>query len=159
EIYRVEFTDGSSTECCDDHLWLVNTALRRRRGSVFRTKTLKEIRLRLRDRSDVLQHFIPMIRPVEFREAELPLEPYLLGVLLGDGGISGHSVILSSSDDELLERVRGLLPDGIMLVKKGGYDWSISHSQRFVPNPVTITLRSLGLMGHRAETKFVPSLY
>src|SRR5439155_27036357 len=94
EIYRVEFTDGSSTECCDDHLWLVNTALRRRRGSVFRTKTLKEIRLRLRDRSDVLQHFIPMIRHVEFREADLPLEPYHLGLLHGDGGIIGLSVII-----------------------------------------------------------------
>ncbi|MFL5735502.1 MAG: SNF2-related protein [Chloroflexia bacterium] len=159
DIYRVEFTDGSCTECCDEHLWLVNTALRRRRGNTPRVKSLKEISLRIGNGSGGYQHFIPMIQPVEFAEAELPLHPYLLGVLLGDGGISDHSVRLSSADRELLERVGGLLPEGVALKWKGGYDWTISHGRTRIPNPVTISLRSLGLMGHRAETKFIPALY
>jgi hypothetical protein len=27
DIYRLTFNDGSQTECCDEHLWLVNTSL------------------------------------------------------------------------------------------------------------------------------------
>jgi superfamily II DNA or RNA helicase len=162
DIFRVEFTDGSATECCNDHLWLVNTALRRRRGYVPRVKSLCDLREQLcavycgvRQ----YQHFIPLVKPVEFREGELPLDPYLLGVLLGDGGLSGKSVLLTSADAELIERVQELLPEGVSLKHKGTYDWSLTNSPKFAPNPITVTLRSLGLMGHRSETKFIPELY
>ena len=97
DIFRVQFTDGSSTECCDDHLWLVNTAVRRRRGNPPRALALHSLRDNLRDKNGNSLHFIPLVEPVEFQEAELPLHPYLLGVLLGDGGISGKSVNLSSA--------------------------------------------------------------
>jgi hypothetical protein len=32
DIYRLTFSDGSRTECCDEHLWLVNTPLRKWRN-------------------------------------------------------------------------------------------------------------------------------
>ncbi len=161
DIYRVEFSDGSETECCGDHLWLVNTALRRRRGNAFRTLSLRDLRGDLcRTYSGIrqYQHFVPLVRPVHFVESELPLHPYLLGVLIGDGGLSDHTVRLSSADSELVERVRGLLPEAVRLEYKSGYDWSLTQGRGSRPNAVTVTLRSLGLMGHHAEQKFIPEI-
>jgi hypothetical protein len=159
DIYRVEFTDESATECCDDHLWLVNNAVRRRRGSAPRLKSLRDISSSLHDGSGNLRHFIPMVQPVQFHEGELPMDPYLLGVLLGDGGLNNNAVMLSSADEEVLAQVKSLLPSGVSLTYASGYDWRLSQGRVSRPNPVTVSLRSLGLMGHRAEAKFVPDLY
>jgi hypothetical protein len=159
DVYRVEFTDGSATECCDEHLWLVNTALRRKRGYAFRMMSLQVLRHELRDSSGNLRHFIPTVKPVHFSEAELPIHPYLLGVLLGDGGLSQHSIIMSTADNELLDTITDLLPPGVSLIKAHGYDWRLSQGRVGTHNPLTVSLRSLGLMGHRAETKFIPEQY
>ncbi|MDQ5823306.1 MAG: SNF2-related protein [Chloroflexota bacterium] len=159
DIYRVEFTDGSSTQCCDEHLWQVNTPVRRRRGSPPRVKPLRELRGSLHDTVGNRQHFIPMVRPVEFREVELPLDPYLLGVLIGDGGFVHHSTMLSSADPGILNEVERLLPEGVTLTKKTGYDWALSQGRTSRANPVTTALRSLGLMGHHSHEKFIPDLY
>ncbi|GIW56685.1 MAG: hypothetical protein KatS3mg082_3089 [Nitrospiraceae bacterium] len=32
EVFRVTFRDGSTTECCDDHLWFTTTESERARG-------------------------------------------------------------------------------------------------------------------------------
>ena len=42
-IYKITFTDGSSVECCEDHLWYVNTPKRKYRGQPYMVKSLKEI--------------------------------------------------------------------------------------------------------------------
>jgi SNF2 family DNA or RNA helicase len=165
DIYRVEFTDGSSTECCDEHLWYVNTALRRQRGYTGRVLPLSQIGETLKDSVGNNQHFIPMVQPIEFEEGVLPLHPYLIGALLGDGNFSLHYPLLSSGDQELLDYICDILPEGAELVFKGGYDWRISakdrneRNRRYVVNPVTYALRALGLAGHLAQTKFIPDCY
>lgn len=92
DIYRVEFSDGTSTECCLDHLWETQTERDRkehRRGSV---KSLEEIIKTLHSREASAprsNHSIPMTKPVEFSATkELPMDSYLLGLLIGDGGLN-----------------------------------------------------------------------
>ncbi|HEY7349738.1 MAG TPA: DEAD/DEAH box helicase [Ktedonobacterales bacterium] len=89
------------------------------------------------------------------------LHPYLLGLLLGDGGFSTSALHFTSADHELIESVRTLLPEGATLRKVMGspYDWYILSSQPGTRNPAVAELRSLGLMGHRAEGKFIPHVY
>ncbi len=88
EVFRVTFSDGSATECCDDHLWQVHSPVQNGRGTPPRVLPLKEIRAKLRDGAGNARFFIPMVGPVQFHEQPLPLDPYLLGALLGDGGIA-----------------------------------------------------------------------
>ncbi|MGA7731383.1 MAG: SNF2-related protein [Chloroflexia bacterium] len=159
DVFRVEFTDGSATECCDDHLWLVNSASRRWRGYAPRVMALRDIRRDLREPSGNSRYFIPMVKPVQFTEVSLPLDPYLFGVLLGDGGLAQHSIILSSADVEILDLVRQRLPQGVVLAKATGYDWRISQGSTSKANPVMMALRSLDVAGKRAESKFIPAIY
>jgi hypothetical protein len=115
DIYRVTFSDESSTECCDEHLWAVNTPLRNCRGNPLQILPLKEIRQSLtrtlqprenKGKNVLQKHFIPMVKPVEFPEQDLPLDPYILGVLIGDGYLRESGVEIASADNELLEEVR-----------------------------------------------------
>ena len=45
-----------------------------------------------------------------------------MGVILGDGCISKHSISVSSADDEILESVEFGIGEHYKLVKKGKYD-------------------------------------
>lgn len=161
DIYRVNFDDDSSTECCDDHLWAVNTSTRNWRKNDHEVLPLSQIRKRLRNNAGARLRFIPMVEPVHFAplKKELPLHPYLLGLLLGDGGLAHHPRF-SSEDDELINTVRRLVPEGVELNYDVNYDWHFAGTRgRPYPNPLTVQLRILGLMGHKAETKFIPADY
>jgi replicative DNA helicase len=114
-VYRVRFTDGAVVECCDEHLWSTTTRAESRRprgeGSV---KTLGEIRqtLQVLGEPGRLNHRIPVVGPVEFapRSRTLLLEPYLLGLLLGDGSFRGTNVRFDGAEPDAHERLRSVLP-------------------------------------------------
>jgi superfamily II DNA or RNA helicase len=164
EAFRVMFSDGASTLCCDEHLWLVNSPLRKSRGNQPRVKTLREIRERLRDAAGNARHFIPVAQPMHFGHDEtLPIPPYLLGCLLGDGGFSHRDVHLSTADDELLEECRALLPTGTDLEPLSGYDYAIRPQRRSDgskdAHDIEEALHSLELMGCNSTIKFVPECY
>jgi hypothetical protein len=100
--------------------------------------------------------YIPMVQPVEFEAQELPVDPYLLGVLLGDGHLLGK-VSFSSADTEIVESVRVLASAmGLFVRNKGRYDYGIVGGG---VNPLLKQLRALGLAGMRAESKFIPHIY
>jgi SAM-dependent methyltransferase len=166
EIFRVGFSDGSSTECCDEHLWLTQTresrAYRSRNDkwpvSQPQVRHLFEIRQTLRGRGNTLNHSIPVVGAVAFDERLTPLHPYVMGALLGDGCLmrAPGTVSLSSADQDLLDRVSALLPPGTELRQTGGYDWAIRCTARTYRNPMNEAIRLLGLEGVRGEDKRVP---
>lgn len=160
-IYRVVFSDNTSTECCDDHLWNVKTENDRGQNKGWRTLPLSEVRGFLA-RNKKRQLSIPMVEPVEFEKQEIPLDPYVLGVLLGDGSMTANFVRLTSADDELVEAVAQRLPNTCKIQKRKNtkYDYSISRKQRNnQKNDVVAALESLGLMGSLSYDKFVPDVY
>jgi hypothetical protein len=162
--YRVAFSDDTSIVSDDEHLWNVRTRGQAWSGRGWRTLTLREIRTRTsRDRL-----FIPMVEQVQFVEQELPLHPYLLGCLIGDGHIKKRSAEISSGDEELIERLRDVVPLGVTIEKKrySRYDYAFGRTGRLtgrggshVAHPVVVALEELELQGHGAEAKFIPDQY
>ncbi len=165
DIYRVAFTDGSWAECCDDHLWAVQTPLNKWKGKAARVLSLRDVRrLGLAHVNGNLQHFIPIVKPIGFAVRDLPIVPYLLGVLLGDGGLSSSRVMLSSSDEELLSDVAQLLPSDVLLRHLANYDWQITTGKvggglKYRANSMFSRLRELGLLGSTSANKFIPETY
>lgn len=163
DIYRVLFSDGSCAECCDEHLWYTKTQKDRdlkREGSV---KTLKEIRLSLRyGASEKRNHSIPMVRPIEFNDQELPIDPYVLGALLGDGGLSGSSPILSSQDEGILCKFVFELSDYSLTLRNvegSNCDYRIVQESNHNFNYLKRSLDDLNLWGTKSNTKFIPKTY
>ena len=171
DVYRVTMSDGSSVVVDGDHLWEVTTSLDRvenRHPSVRSTSELMQDSLRVVE-GGVEKHvaFIPIVEPVHFAPlppGSLSLDPYLLGLLLGDGSFMKSSVSFTNVDQELIEAVRDRIrPYGCDLCRwrqKKSITYGISGpGDRFQPNPIMREIRSFGLAPCRSEHKFVPEVY
>ena len=162
EVFRVTTSDGASAECCDDHLWLVHTANDRWRGG-SRVLPLAEIRPKLHRHScgnRIARWFLPLCAPIEFESAgDLPIDPYLLGLLLGDGCMKLKTIGFSNVDQEILSAVDALLPAGVTRKPGGGADYRLSKRPGAPVNPLHRAITKLGLRGHRAWEKFIPERY
>lgn len=152
EIMRVTFSDGRKVECCPDHLWEVEG---------YRGKGVEVIDTRELGRRSLLSlpTYIPWFHG-EFGGGELPIAPYLLGAILGDGGISQRGITFSTIDDDILTSVSELLPEGVRVrhADRCNYRLSVKHGG-FRINPLLDSLRELNLSGKRSEHKFIPDNY
>jgi phosphate starvation-inducible PhoH-like protein len=164
EVFRVRTQDGASTLCCGEHLWAVTTRDDRRRGKPLRVLETREMLGQLRA-GHYHRFELPLIsRPVELKSQRVPINPYALGLLLGDGCLTTSTTpSFATADPELAVALEAAL-DGIELRRKSEVDYVLRHTARhrggvIVTNPVTATLRDLGLAGTRSNTKFVPECY
>lgn len=107
DLYRVTTRDGRSALCNLGHLWNVKNG--GNTGNRESTKSLEEILQNWKaDRFDKrygkryteYRYKIPAPSPVEFRERQLPLDPYTLGAWLGDGHSAGGR--FTTDDPEIL---------------------------------------------------------
>lgn len=162
-MYRVTMSDGSSTECCDEHLWLTqNIGERTKDSSKWHVRSLGQIKKNVKTGKKQQSYYtIPMVEPIQFEEQPLKLHPYLLGVLLGDGSAKNGSITLSAGDPEIPEMVCELLPDGHFLNPYSDRGTWIDY--RLIGNNgvnlVAKEIQRLGLMGRRAWEKFIPEQY
>lgn len=163
EVFRLTMTDGSSTLACAEHLWQVQTP---KDKANHKTRILQTDEMIGNLKQNHQNRFeIPLTKPVEFPKQEVPLEPYALGLLLGDGCLTGSTTpTFATTDPELAEALTQHIPD-IQLFKKTEVDYV---SQRkggggrggvITANPLTATLREVGLAGTRSSTKFIPKQY
>jgi phosphate starvation-inducible PhoH-like protein len=162
-VFRVATQDGASTLACAEHLWLVHTRDDRRRGKPGRVLKTQEMVGQLQ-RAHYRTFELPRVAAVEFAPRDVPMDPYALGLLLGDGCLTlSTTPSFSTKDPELATALEAALPR-IALVHKSGVDYVLRHVDGhrggvIVANPVTAILRTLDLAGTRSHTKFVPQDY
>jgi phosphate starvation-inducible protein PhoH and related proteins len=165
DIYRLATQDGASTLCSGDHLWAAATRDDRRRGKPLRVLTTREMVGNLRA-NHYHRYELPLHgAPVCFPYREVPMDPYALGLLLGDGCLTGSTTpSFATGDPELAWELKRLLP-GTEVRPVGGPNYHLSQltspwaTTTLVENPVTGVARQLGLHGTRSATKFVPDRY
>ncbi len=161
QVYRLSFADKRSTECCDEHLWRVHY-----RGwdepRILTTANIMKLLTRKRYHNRLwIETFSG-----EFGSNEpLPIDPWLLGVLIGDGTLKGSALRFSSADNELIQRIEQTIGVEMAVTPAGGYDYRIKQrggaSRKGLMgvsiNPITAALRKMGLWDVSAETKFIPT--
>lgn len=173
DIYRVVLSDGNrktrsrTVECCENHLWSVATYY-----GASRLMTTKQL-LETGAVDDLRGRFFIKSTPVEFTgQEQLPLDPYLLGVLLGDGSLSQkHEIDISVGlkEDYILNNL--VLPEGCSLRRryytstKHYIKATVSGSRRAGQKTsgsksiIKKALEQLGLLGTTSHTKFIPKQY
>jgi replicative DNA helicase len=162
QVYRITFSDGRSAECCDEHLWRVHY-----RGwpapRIIDTRKLREMLTRKR-----YQHrlWIDQVSGDFGHRESLPVDPWVLGALIGDGKLSGHSLMFTTAAEEVLERMRERAGDCLALHHNSPYDWRIVNERPEGsgglggrPNPLMEALRQLGLWDVQSHEKFIPRQY
>jgi superfamily II DNA or RNA helicase len=157
EIYRITFSDGRATECCAEHLWKV---YRKNWGGgeykVVDTQTL----IQLMSRNEQKRYYVDLVDPDQINDIELPMDPYLLGLFLGDGHIGETQLLISTPDDFILDWIRYTLPESLKIVHRGLYNFRVSRKNpRQGPNVYLEIFKTLGLKGKLSHEKFIPEIY
>lgn len=150
-VYEIEFSDGTKTQCAEDHLWEVSPE----GVTAFRTYDFKEVRRRF-ERGE--KWHVPVCRPIKFEEKQYVLHPYILGCLLGDGYLNGNSVAISTMNTKLIEDIRILLPEGDTIRKSPAENlvWTITGKRHC---KTLLALKDLNLWKTKSRTKFIPKEY
>ena len=164
DVYRVAAQDGAWTLCCGEHLWTVRTASDKRRGKPWRVLETKEMIGNLRA-AQARRYELPLLSaPVQLPGREVPMDPYALGLMLGDGCMTGKTTpSFATADPELVIALEAALP-GIEVRRKGAVDYVLHRTtspgdRRTTENPVTGALRTLDLVGSKSHSKFIPDEY
>lgn len=123
EVYRLRFSDGTETRACGEHLWAVDHY---RDGH----KVLKTDELRRYAQNSLAMFRFPVCQPMQYPAVDVPIDPWLLGVLIGDGSLCGNALSISTADPEIVERVSRAIPQGYKVVAGGEYSYRIVASQR-----------------------------
>jgi hypothetical protein len=164
-IFKIEFSDGTSTRCCGDHLWNTSSYNDRNRWTskrsngkrikisklepIFKTNTTNEIRLSLYHNGRI-NHMIPIISsPIVYKQSNLPIDPYVMGLLLGDGCFRTTPIRISSGDQEIVDFLTEKYQDNFKHLKQ--YDYRIKN--------LTNHIQDMGLYELYSHEKFIPSIY
>jgi phosphate starvation-inducible protein PhoH and related proteins len=131
DIYRLTTQDGASTLCTANHLWAVRTRDSSRRRNPVQVRMTSEMIGNLRA-AHYHRYELPLLSgPARFPGREVPMDPYALGLLLGDGCLTGSTAPSFATAGQVMT----------------------------MENPVTGVLRRLGLYGSGSATRFVPEAY
>lgn len=180
KMCNITFSDGHSIKVCEDHLWnvklnggtkdyitlSVKDLLDQNKtityeGTGKNNNKLYTIPTYYKDKQNRNRWSIPIVKPVEFEiSQDTPINPYLLGLLLGDGGLSQRSIRFSTVDEELVTSIQFLLTDDLMIkkVKNSNCDYSIT-TKVGSRNSLSQKLKHLGLKGKTSKDKFIPVEY
>ena len=167
-VFEVLTSDGAVTRCCDEHLWTIQTSEDR---AAEKTRTVPTAFIRGYLRANAARKtngkrahriFLPSHSPAFFSPLpkRLPLDPYILGVLLGDGSIASGPVEVEKHDQDLHDHIRNRLPPRTKLVPT-----TEPFRSRIVAmdgtrySRVFEAIDSLGLVGCRAWEKHIPEQY
>lgn len=161
DIYKITFTDNVSVECSADHLWDTTTLYERRYKKGFSTKTTIQIMNKIKQ-GHAYNHQIPVCKPVNFiTEGKLPIDPYVLGVLLGDGNLHEQtSITFSSVDEQIVEELRKRTGLSIQLSetredKCPNYRISCISGKNYLRTAI----KNLELLGSKSNNKFIPDIF
>lgn len=162
-VYRVSFNDGASVVVDADHLWSVRSGNEQHRNSPWHTMQTRDLMARVCDGAGNKIWRIPMVKPISFKKSEaLPVDPYIMGVLLGDGHLAHHPTTFTPGDELVPAEVEKVLPPGTRLsrVESNGADnFTIVTEPRSAPNPVRNAIRAMNLSGISSDNRFIPDEY
>ena len=165
-VYRLTMTDGASVVACAEHLWQVKTMEDKRRNRPPRILQTQEMLGNLR-RHHQYRYELPLLSaPVEWKSQQTTLDPYVLGLLLGDGCISDHSSpSFTTGDDELISSLNSAFADlELTIRRRSKFDYLITVPvingvRKTFYNQLTQKLRELKIAGTVSSTKFIPEIY
>jgi hypothetical protein len=151
ESYRITFDDGSLVDACAEHLWDTYTKrdrinLSKGKEVIPQTKNTKEIfeTLKVRQESN---HAILNSKPIKQNYKELEIDPYLLGLWLGDG--NRHAQI-ETADPEVLENFDHHVIESSI---DSHSNWGVSRSRSYGIKGLCASLKKVGLVFNPSPTR------
>lgn len=147
--FRVTFRHGESVLVDGDHLWDVQRKGRQRK--VVSTQWLMSQPMQENDGG--YRWAIPVTGAVRREKTDLPLDPYLVGALIANGGMTHGNTILTTPDRQVISRLQAA---GVDLVEYPAHPRLTCP--RFGVRGVSQATRALGMRVHSRD-KRIPRAY
>ena len=183
DVYEITLSDGTTCRCSDEHLWTVSA----NHGKTWETITLNDIInhglcLSPKDGTGKDGHRwifkLPITKPVEFNNNEgLKIDPWLFGLLIGDGGVTDYTIQLTNYEEDIINRVKNILiKNGFELnymtkyhtdkksfrITDTRYDkntTNLSRNKGIFGNRFLQYIYDYGLLGKKSSEKHIPKEY
>jgi phage terminase large subunit-like protein len=172
DTYKLSFSDGTVQECSGNHLWnawRANQAVTingKRVSGVASQKTVDTLKLlewvsKAKIASGTKRYpLLPLSGEVTFNKKELQIDPYTLGLLLGDGCITEKAnTTITTIDSSIREYLQGKFPAGVSVDSKIGTEAVAVRFKGSTLVALKQKLETLDLYGRDSKTKFVPKNY
>ena len=176
ELYRVTFNDGYSILVGGEHLWSVSSSnsgenaknrtnryitlsteqmldknlILKQKGYGWNEKRPYKFKTYYKQNNGNLKWQIPIVKPIQFENnTDLPIEPYLLGLCLGDGHILNSSVSFTLHKDDIDELLGPV-------IKK---EYINRPNVKMARINLGDKIKKLKLENSRSHNKFIPEAY
>jgi hypothetical protein len=151
DIYKITLQDGRSVKASLNHLWNVIDW-----NGYEKTLTTQEILnyyYREKEKYKEFKYYIPKHEAVEYKKKQVEIDPYLLGLFLGDGCMtqSRHHQFYFTSSLSDMENYKECIPYEIKTLD--------DRHHRIVIKNIGKKLTKLGLQETKSRTKFIPDIY
>jgi hypothetical protein len=150
--YRMRFSDGSVIVADGGHQWETTTVSERARRVAARIRSTEEIAQQVKNANGVTNHAVAWAGPLDLPVQSLLIDPYVLGLWLGDGTTLAGSIACHAQDAE----------ETTFLIEQAGYPVkelvngsSVNGRQLRVYGDLQRDLRVEGVLGD----KHVPEQY
>lgn len=176
DIYLIKFKDRTSVKLGNESI--VRVATRKQEHNM---KKYKDLRFKYVVLTDLLKDLdeqenfknksihnrkyscLPIL-PIKYNDINnLPLDPYLFGLLLGDGGFTGNNVTFTNAEDDIIKEFENMISK---IGLEPHYKHFENHDQLYIcsknnysENFLNTKLRQLKLFGLDSRQKFIPDIY
>lgn len=142
---RITFSDGRQVTSTIDHRWIG----RLRRGRKGYTRKFRPV---------LTEQFkqggqIPLTCPVYFSREKNLIDPYVLGLMLGDGHMNSH-ISITSNDKDIISAVKNEYSQGKEY--RDGCEYRLTFNSK---KKLSTELEFYNLLGCLSNSKFIPSQY
>jgi len=163
KCYKVTFDDNTVLHADADHLWKVykySCHKPNNREMVIRTEDMFKDYKHVNPNGYARYNYrVPMQKPLEYPEKTLPIDPYVLGLWLGDGRADGSRMVCN---DEEFPELKALLEERGMIVSEPireksehGMIYNLGGEGKGHKNLFLEGLRELNLI----RNKHIPAIY
>lgn len=162
DVYRISFSDGNYVDATENHIFPIQRCSGRYLYKNGKQKPNKIKKVYTRDLKVGNRLLSPAVIDYKIQE-ELPLDPYFLGCLLGDGCLGYRGKTFTNKDESVLNRIR----EKYSLTQRQSYPMTYQIDQvvverdsqgRFQKGEITKRLATLNLEVN-GKDKFIPQQY
>lgn len=158
KMYKLTFSDGSTTNCCEDHLWEIQTpklASMKRYKVMPLSEMLDGINID-KSKKALYKYRVRLTKPVEFlKNDKQEIDAWTMGYILGNGSSKNYNLSISVGSHDFEEILSKIDPDVIMSYRcnaNGVYDIAVNKEHRHLYD-------LLGLHDVKSIDKWIPDNY
>ena len=136
QLYDIKLRNGVTISACGDHLWGVLN-----KSGNYRVLSTIEL---IKKSSPTNKFKIPITKPVKFSKKEFNISPYMIGYLIGDGGLTRPTLNVSFTpcdENNIYENLKiDLHKFDINIDKVASHRWSLNNCKKLRDEIIKLNL-------------------